>query len=229
MSKPAIAIMTRVPSPAGKTRLRDILSPERRENLQWAFLRDTLEKVRQVRGCSYYIAATPQEQIPGLAASTGTGVEIIPQAEGDLGTRMLGIIKEMFRRGHAPLLLVGTDVPALTPACLERAIGLLKNCRLVFGPARDGGYYLIGMSSPESAVFQDINWGTGTVLRQTLARCRKNNLAYKLLGYLNDIDRPEDLMALKEHFSHKGLNELPIARHTFNFLCGLSASKTHTK
>ena len=198
MTNPAVAVMSRIPSTEGKSRLSDVLTPEQREALQWAFLLDTLDTVRLLPQYKCYLAATPAGEIKKLAEVTGTGVEIIPQPGGSLGQRMQSIAGQLFSRGHSPVVLIGTDAPALQPSHLLEALHLLNHSDLVFGPAFDGGYYLIGMRNQVDAVFADIDWGGETVLRKTISICKRNNLKYSLLDCLTDVDRPDDLLAAAE-------------------------------
>jgi hypothetical protein len=195
MTNPAVAVMSRIPSAEGKSRLSEVLTPDQREELQWVFLLDTLDTVRLLPEYKCYLAATPAGEINKLAEVTETGVEVIPQPEGSLGQRMQSITSRLFSRGHSPVILIGTDAPALQPSHLLEALHLLNHSDLVFGPAFDGGYYLIGMRSPVNAVFADINLGGDTVLRNTISICKRNSLKYSLLDCLMDVDRPGDLLA----------------------------------
>ncbi len=189
-------IMARVPSTEGKSRLSEILNPKQREALQWAFLKDTIDKTRQVTGIKCYIAATPPDRINELRLASGPGVEIIPQPNGDLGRRMLSAICYAYGLGYSPVILIGTDVPLLPAAYLTRAISMLNKYQVVCGPALDGGYYLIGTCHPRECIFKDIHWGHSDVLERTVAACRLYNLTYGLLKPLGDVDRPSDLLAL---------------------------------
>lgn len=198
MNNPAVAVMSRIPSTEGKSRLSDVLTPDQREALQWAFLLDTLDTVRLLPEYKCYLAATPADKINKLAEVTGTGVEVIPQSGGSLGQRMQSIAGQLFSRGHSPVVLIGTDAPALQPSNLLVALHLLNYSELVFGPAFDGGYYLIGMRSPVDEVFADIDWGGEMVLSKTISICKRNKLKYSLLDCLTDVDRPGDLLAAAE-------------------------------
>lgn len=198
MTIPAVAVMSRIPSTEGKSRLSDVLTPAQREALQWAFLLDTLDTVRLQPEYKCYLAATPADEINKLAEVTGPGVEVIYQPGGSLGQRMQIIASQLFGRGHSPVVLIGTDAPALPPYALIETLHLLNHSDLVFGPAFDGGYYLIGMRTQVDAVFADIDWGGETVLRETIAICKRNNLKYSLLDCLTDVDRPDDLLEAAE-------------------------------
>ncbi len=196
MGPNALVIMSRVPSAGGKSRLAPILTPEQRELLQWAFLLDTLEKVEQAGLFDCYIAATPAGQIDFLKKQLiNQSVKIIPQPAGNLGERMLAVSKYVFGLGYSSLIFLGTDAPALPPAYLTKAAGLLGHYSLVFGPALDGGYYLLGMQHPEGRIFEGIEWGSDKVLKKSLELCKKHDFTYTLLAPLADIDRPADLLA----------------------------------
>lgn len=198
MTNPAVAVMSRIPSTEGKSRLSDVLTPEQREALQWAFLLDTLDTVRLLPQYKCYLAATPAGEINKLAEVTGSGVEVLNQPGGSLGQRMQSIAGQLFSLGHYPVVLIGTDAPALQGSHLLEALQLLNHSDLVLGPAFDGGYYLIGMRNQADLVFADIDWGGETVLRKTISICKNNNLKYSLLDCLTDVDRPDDLLAAAE-------------------------------
>lgn len=225
MLKPALAIMSRAPSTEGKSRLGAVLSPAQREALQWAFLEDTLDKIRPLTEFKRYLAVTPPSAINKLAQAVGLGGQVIPQPDGNLGQRMRGIAEQLFLMGHAPVILIGTDVPALPPAYLLKALALLEQSDMVLGPAFDGGYYLIGMRHMKGRVFEDINWGTETVLEKTQTICDKNKLTYKLLNPLMDIDRPGDLLALLAQYGNNELDFTPTPARTIQFLKAIEEMK----
>ncbi|QTN33760.1 TIGR04282 family arsenosugar biosynthesis glycosyltransferase [Akkermansiaceae bacterium] len=119
------------------------------------------------------------------------------QADGDLGERMRIAAGEEFAAGAEKVLIVGTDCPEMDQAALEEAASSLGKHDLVFGPALDGGYYLIGMAKLEPAVFQGISWGTELVLPQSCEAARKAGLTFHLLSPLPDVDVPEDIPGAK--------------------------------
>ncbi|OPX90786.1 MAG: 2-phospho-L-lactate guanylyltransferase [Pelotomaculum sp. PtaB.Bin104] len=221
MLKPALAIMSRTPSTEGKSRLGGVLSPAQREALQWAFLKDTLDKARLLKEFKCYLAITPPCQINCVAQAVGLSVEVIPQPDGDLGQRMLGVAQELFIGGHSPVILIGTDVPSLPPAFLLKALALLEYGDLVFGPAFDGGYYLIGMRRFESRIFENIDWGTASVLEETVNICRKYGLAYSLLEPLADIDQPRDILDTMKIFENNKVDFTPVPARTIQFFKSL--------
>lgn len=113
----------------------------------------------------------------------------IGQERGDLGQRMA----RAFRRfPHRRVALVGCDIPALGAGDLHAAFRALGRARAVFGPAADGGYWLVGMGPLRPArPFAGVRWSTGTALADTLRNFRRHPPA--LLRTLADVDTAGDL------------------------------------
>lgn len=111
----------------------------------------------------------------------------------DLGEKMFNAISEGRNMGYASVCLVGTDIYELTPGIIEGAFDKLNKSDVVIGPARDGGYYLIGMTRPDAKVFDISAWSTSSVLEETLLRVQEQGLGYAMLEALGDIDTEEDL------------------------------------
>jgi rSAM/selenodomain-associated transferase 2 len=90
-------------------------------------------------------------------------------------------------------VVIGSDCPSLTPEVIFEAFARLTETPAVLGPARDGGYYLIGLNRPMPELFRGIAWGTDRVLVDSLAALDQRGCQRALLKPLADIDRPEDL------------------------------------
>lgn len=116
------------------------------------------------------------------------------QEGSDLGERMGNAIKNGFNEGFTNIILIGSDIFDLNQHIIENAFLELKNHDYVLGPAEDGGYYLIGMKSLNSEVFKNKNWGTSSVLQETLDDLKEKDL--KILETLNDVDVFDDI---KDH------------------------------
>jgi rSAM/selenodomain-associated transferase 2/rSAM/selenodomain-associated transferase 1 len=123
----------------------------------------------------------------------GEGARFVSQAAGDLGERMASAFEGSFRTGSTATVIIGSDCPALSPDIVIEAFARLKETPVVFGPAQDGGYYLIGLSQPMPGLFRGIRWGTDRVLADSLAVLQRQSCKAALLTPLPDIDRPEDL------------------------------------
>jgi len=123
------------------------------------------------------------------------GVDCRVQASGDLGERMDTAFRLHCAQG--PLLLVGTDCPALGADHLRRAArALCDGHDAVFAPAQDGGYVLVGLRSPQPALFSGMTWSTSAVMAETRTRARALGLRVMELETLWDVDVPEDLPRL---------------------------------
>jgi rSAM/selenodomain-associated transferase 1 len=109
----------------------------------------------------------------------------------DLGIRMLHAFKNGFKAGYEKVLIIGSDLYDLTAETIENAFTALEKNEVVIGPAEDGGYYLLGMNSLEEKIFKNIDWGTQTVIKDTLEDLKDKKVF--LLGELNDIDIFEDI------------------------------------
>jgi rSAM/selenodomain-associated transferase 1 len=114
----------------------------------------------------------------------------------DLGIRMLNAFKNGFEAGYDKVMIIGSDLYDLTSTNIDNAFHQLEENDVVLGPALDGGYYLLGMKKMHQQVFQNKEWGTETVRKDTL-----QDLIYqqvKLLEEKNDIDVYEDIIDIPE-------------------------------
>lgn len=127
-----------------------------------------------------------------------SGYQYEVQSGEDLGERMRNAFAHLFAKGYKSVVIIGTDCPYLTSSDLNKAFLNLSQADLVFGPAKDGGYYLLGMSGFFPEIFKDIPWSTSKVLETTLDRADKQNLDYEFLKILSDIDTLEDWKIFKK-------------------------------
>ena len=114
------------------------------------------------------------------------------QVGGDLGERMRNAFVAHLESGMEKVVLIGTDCPSLEGTHLVQAFEALEHSDLVLGPARDGGYYLIGMKRRADFLFEGITWSSELVLSQTLTLAAEQGLHSSLLPILEDIDSLED-------------------------------------
>ena len=119
------------------------------------------------------------------------GVTLHAQHGADLGARMHHALCTALADGR-PALLIGTDCPALDTAYLARAADALARHDVVFGPAADGGYVLVGLARDVDA-FSDVPWSTGGVMAATRARMSALGASVTELAPLWDVDTPADL------------------------------------
>ncbi|MBI4962816.1 MAG: TIGR04283 family arsenosugar biosynthesis glycosyltransferase [Desulfomonile tiedjei] len=197
-----LIIFTRYPRPGEtKTRLIPALGEEGAADLHRRLTAKIVEEGRRLKRTRLvsleirYHGETEAEFRQWL----GPDCAYSPQGEGDLGERMSSSFDEAFTAGAHRVILVGTDIPGLSHGIMEKALQELRNRDLVLGPATDGGYYLIGLRRPPNrALFEDIPWGTRTVLESTLRIAGEHGLSTALVNLLSDVDRPEDLEILSK-------------------------------
>ena len=113
----------------------------------------------------------------------------------DLGERMLNAFKEGFQAGFENIIIIGSDMFHLKQSDLEEAFSKFRDHNYVVGPAEDGGYYLLGMKFLKTELFQNKDWGTNTVLQNTLSDIKNEKVA--LLDEKNDVDYYKDIKDIK--------------------------------
>ncbi len=124
-------------------------------------------------------------------------ITLKPQPQGDLGERMLSATTA----SNGPVLVIGTDCPALTEIHLRGAASALREgIDVILIPAEDGGYVLIGTRTPQPALFAGIAWSTKTVLAETRARVIEQRLILAERPPLWDVDTETDLARLEREF-----------------------------
>jgi rSAM/selenodomain-associated transferase 1 len=130
-------------------------------------------------------------------ASRLGGMRTVPQGSGGLGLRLQRQVRRARAEGAPALVLIGSDLPELNAADLRLAFAMLRQAPLVLGPARDGGYWLIGLQGDWPPLFAGhrapIAWGSDQVLRQTLTAAEALGLRPTLLPLRSDLDHPVDL------------------------------------
>ena len=114
-----------------------------------------------------------------------------PQGSGSLGERMARALR---RFGPGPVIIVGADIPGIEPRHIAEAIESLRSHDAVFGPAPDGGYWLVGMrgGAVPSGFMQDVRWSSEFTLKDTLATLAPGASVARL-EVLRDVDTVEDL------------------------------------
>jgi hypothetical protein len=122
----------------------------------------------------------------------------VPQAPGHLGEKMRAAFRYARERGYRQVALIGSDVADLASSDIAAAFQGLEKDPVVLGPARDGGFYLIGLSVCSDVPFRFESWSTPSVYDRTRAVFRKAGLSVKRLPMRRDVDREEDLTYLQE-------------------------------
>lgn len=185
MPAPTVTLFVRYPvAGQAKTRLIPALGEEGAAALHKRLAERTVETMR-ASGLPMELRVTgagPAE----FAEWLGDDLSLVDQGDGDLGDRMA-------RAATPPRIFIGSDCPDLSVDHLHAATAALGDRDVVIGPADDGGYWLLGFTSPCNDLFVDMAWGTDTVLPETLRRLAAKGIEPILLEMLSDCDRPEDL------------------------------------
>ena len=107
---------------------------------------------------------------------------------------MQGAFQYGFEQGFNKILLIGSDLPDITKEIIDTGFENLQSKEVVFGPAEDGGYYLIGITKMHEIIFKDKPWSQSSLLALTLAQLKEEQRTVGFLETLNDIDTFEDLV-----------------------------------
>lgn len=217
ISKERLIIFTRYPETGTtKTRLIPLLGAEGAANLQRQMTEHTLSRVM---GLTASNDLTIEIRYDGgnkhlIRQWLGSEFEYASQGGGNIGERMQQAFEDAFKSGATAVVIIGTDIPDLTAVDIQKAFAALKQKQMVLGPAKDGGYYLIGL--PKNAfspavddLFTGITWGEHDVLKKTLNLSKRFGLSYSLLKEIDDVDRPEDIFIWKRHQNAKHHNVPP--------------------
>jgi len=192
--KRILGIFAKQPVPGKvKTRLCPPLTPEQAADLYRVCLQETVTRMVSISGCELAICYSGNED---WFATTFPGVKLVPQCGGDLGERMARCLSDWLATGYEAALLIGSDAPDLPLERIEQAFFALETANLVYGPAVDGGYYLVGEATHHALLFDGISWSTGKVLEQTLAKAEQLGVRSMLLEPWDDLDDLPALMRL---------------------------------
>jgi rSAM/selenodomain-associated transferase 1 len=192
----AIAILAKAPvAGLAKTRLIPALGAHGAAMLQEALTARAVETAIAAQIGPVTLWATPDATHPSFRElAVRSRIAIKRQPDGDLGARMLAACEG----AGGPVLVIGTDCPALSPAQLQAAADTLRDgCDVAVISAEDGGYVLIGMRKPQPVLFGSMPWGTDRVMAETRKRMSENGLQCLEGPALWDVDRPEDIEKLR--------------------------------
>jgi hypothetical protein len=200
--KKHLIVFTRYPEPGTtKTRLIPLLGAKGAADLQRKMTEHTLLQVKRLstqRELSVEIRYEGGDKHL-MQTWLGQDFEYRPQGSGDLGQRMKRSFEDAFGTGAATAVIIGTDIPEITNIIIQKAFDALQQKNMALGPAKDGGYYLIGLQKNSLShaipdLFSGINWGAGDVLEKTIKIATHSGLSFTLLDVLQDVDHIEDLI-----------------------------------
>ncbi|MBE0408810.1 MAG: DUF2064 domain-containing protein, partial [Anaerolineales bacterium] len=163
-------------------------------------------------------AITPPDSRLYFESVVPSGTLLLPVEGENIGACLAQVLDFALQMGYRKALALNSDGPSLPSQYLKLAAGYLEQADLVFGPGEDGGYYLVGMKSPHTKIFENIHWSTQQVLSQTLEQAARLGLRTALTPPWYDVDTLPDLLRLEQE-----LETLPPDRllHSRRFLANL--------
>lgn len=197
----ALTVMAKAPRPGKvKTRLSPPLTLEQTAALNVRFLRDTTENLASIAGGAGLISYTPRGDEALFAGLLPDTFALVLQRGDGFGERLLAAAEDILAIGYGSVCLIDSDSPTVPAKAYTQAVDALQQPgdRVVLGPSDDGGYYLIGLKQAHRAPFERISWSTGSVLGETLTRCREAGLEVVLLPTWYDVDDAATLHVLNE-------------------------------
>lgn len=194
MISDAIALFAKTPRAGSvKTRLSPPLTADEAAAVARACLEATLHRFPAAVPAAWtlFLDGAAEPWIERLAAASG--VRMAPQGAGDLGARLARAFRRLHDEGARRAVAIGSDSPTLDPARIATGLARLDHADAVLGPARDGGYYLIGIRPGREALFDGIPWSTADVASETRRRAAEAGWTIAELPEWYDVDDVDDL------------------------------------
>ncbi len=120
------------------------------------------------------------------------------QEGNNLGDRMLHAFQQQITTTNSTkVVIIGSDCAELTKEIIDQAFEKLDTYDVVFGPANDGGYYLLGMRKLLPYLFEDKPWSQSNLLDISMQSVEEHGDSYCKLELLSDLDNEEDWNAVK--------------------------------
>jgi len=193
MKSHALIIFVRNPVP-GKVKTR--ISEKLGDTMALAIYRELLEHTQAItknlRADKFVFYSNYTEA--GDVWNDGLYFKLL-QTGDTLGNKMKDAFSCIFGKGYKKVVIIGSDCFELTKEIIEKAFEALHEKDVVIGPAKDGGYYLLGMKKMIPEIFDNKVWSSSSVYKNTIADFEKAGNRYAILPMLNDVDTAEDVPA----------------------------------
>ncbi len=178
-----------------KRRLATDIGPDAALAFYRRTLHDVVWRLGRDRRWTTWLSVTPDTDVANIALWPRVpGLRRVAQGDGDLGARMARPIREL---PPGPVVVVGSDIPDVTPNHVADAFAALGRHDIVFGPASDGGYWLVGARRRPMVprgLFDDVRWSSAHALDDTKARLTRH-FRVAQVDTLDDIDTGADFAA----------------------------------
>jgi glycosyltransferase A (GT-A) superfamily protein (DUF2064 family) len=155
----------------------------------WWFRHEVARLLRHIEDPRWDLVLAVSPDVEGLTSRIWPShLRRVPQGQGNLGDRMFRIIQAF---APMPVCIIGADIPGITKPAIARAFKALGSHDAVFGPAPDGGYWLVGSRKSRPEMFANVRWSTQNALSDTVNSFEGQRIAY--IDTLHDVDTVEDL------------------------------------
>lgn len=201
MTPPAASVLILARAPRrGEVRraLEPLLGPDGCAALQAELISGAARWAGELAPGAVHVAHDPPDAGPELRPLVGSDAILFPQNGDGISGRVADAAARVFARSHAPLLIVWPDLPVLSVAHGRMALeDLGTGCDIVFGPAIDGGFYLVGISRPLPELFAlpEQAWRNPDTTAAAVAAARRGGLEIGLLRAERPLARPADVRA----------------------------------
>ncbi|HGG06118.1 MAG TPA: glycosyltransferase [Aliiroseovarius sp.] len=191
--------MVKEPRPGRvKTRLAASVGTTR---AAWWFRHQSARILRDLDSPQWRLVLSVSPDHEGLTSRVWSAhLPRMPQGQGDLGARMARVFQTL---PPGPAIIIGADIPGITKAQIRASFAELGSHDAVFGPASDGGYWLVGLKrsrlAPKS-LFKGVRWSTRDALSDTLGTMPGHT--FSLTATLDDVDDATDLARLSPRQRH---------------------------
>jgi hypothetical protein len=238
--RPLLIVAAKAPIPGRvKTRLAPLVAAPDAARLARAFLTDTLALAASPALADIDVWLALDGDPAALAPTDGDANRELPlppftiaQVGNSLGERLVHMMGAGFEAGRPAVCVIGTDAPHLPAAFVREAFGRLTPvawsrdaptgspvslAEVVLGPSDDGGYYLVGTTRSQPALFENIPWSGPNVLAVTRERAHALGLSVALLPPWYDVDTPDDLRRLRRDLA-RGACHAPATEQALDSL-----------
>ncbi len=195
----ALVVFAKEPLPGTvKTRFSPALTPSAAARLYRCMLADTVAAFSGLPVTTLVLCVAPSPGAVTYFHRRFPGFPLMLQEGDDLGARLNNAFRCLFSRGFRTVAAIGSDAPDLPPDFVTDAFRLLESdaADVVFGPAGDGGYYLVALQTPHARLFQDIPWSTAATLAASETAAAELGLRCRHLPVWHDLDTVDDVRRL---------------------------------
>lgn len=174
-----------------KTRIAKDLGNEKAIEIYRFLIESTHKVLSELEEVDVFLYFSDYPEAPLWKPKKGSLMSCL-QHGGELGEKMQSAFEETFAKGYKQVVIIGTDCPEITTDIINKAFKKLNDFDVVLGPAKDGGYYLLGLKNIIPDLFKNIPWSTSKVLEITIGHLVQQQFSHTTLDTLSDIDTAQD-------------------------------------